>query len=47
MGTIGAVTLLFSWVGARTTAVMKAWLLRTIFSVLIGVIGICVATGLI
>jgi len=47
MGTIGAVTLLFSWIGARTTAMMKAWLLRSIFGVLIGIIGICVAVGLI
>jgi len=47
MGTIGAVTLFFSWLGARATAMMKAWLLRAIFGVLIGIIGICVAVGLI
>ncbi|MCD6300108.1 MAG: sulfite exporter TauE/SafE family protein [Dehalococcoidales bacterium] len=47
MGTIGAVTLLFSWIGARTTAAMKAWLLRAIFGVLIAIVGILVAVGLI
>jgi Sulfite exporter TauE/SafE. len=47
MGTIGVVTLLFSWIGARSTAAMKAWLLKAIFGLLIGIIGILVAVGLI
>ncbi|MBN2186564.1 MAG: hypothetical protein JW732_03835 [Dehalococcoidia bacterium] len=47
MGTIGAATLLFSWTDDSTKIVMKAWLLRTIFSVLVGVADICAATGLI
>ena len=47
MGTIGVVTLLFSWIGARTTAITKAWLLRAIFGLLIGIIGISVVVGLI
>lgn len=47
VGTIGAVTLVFSWLGARTTAAMKAWFLKAIFGVLIAIIGICVAAGLI
>jgi len=44
---IGLVTLLFSWLGARTTKLMKAWALRAIFGVLIGVVGIIVAFGFI
>ena len=47
VGAIGAVTLVFSWLGARVTAIMKAWLLRGIFGVIISTIGICVAVGLI
>ena len=45
--TIGLVTMLFSWLGARTTKIMKAWILRGIFGVLIGVVGLSVAIGLI
>jgi len=44
---IGVVTLFFSWLGARSTKTMKAWILRAIFGVLIMIIGICVAAGLI
>ena len=44
---IGAVTLLFSWIGARATKTMKAWLLRAIFGILISIIGISVTIGLI
>lgn len=44
---IGGVTLVFSYLGARTTAGMKAWVLRAIFGVLIGFVGACVAAGLI
>lgn len=40
---IGAVTLLFSWLGARATKAVKAWLLRAIFGVLISIVGACVA----
>ena len=47
MAGIDAVTLLFSYLGARTTATMKAWVLRAIFGVLIGIVGACVAVGLI
>jgi len=39
--------MLFSWLGARTTKIMKAWILRGIFGVLIGVVGLSVAIGLI
>lgn len=42
---IGLVTLIFSWLGARTTKLMKAWALRAIFGVLIGIIGVIVAFG--
>ena len=45
--TIGLVTLVFSWLGARTTKAMKAWVLRAIFGVLIGLVGLSVAMGLI
>lgn len=44
---IGLVTLVFSWLGARATKTMKAWVLRVIFGILIGITGIIVATGLI
>ncbi len=44
---IGAITLLFSWLGARSTKVVKAWLLKVIFGILIGLIGVSVAVGLI
>jgi len=37
----------FSWLGARTTKMMKAWVLKGIFGVLIGLIGLSVAIGLI
>ena len=42
---IGLVTLVFSWLGARATKTMKAWVLRAIFGVLIGLTGIVVALG--
>ena len=45
--TIGLVTLVFSWLGARSTKAMKAWVLRAIFGVLIGLVGLSVAIGLI
>ncbi len=45
--TIGVFTLIFSWIGARVTKTMKAWMLTAIFGVLIGIIGLCVAIGLI
>ena len=45
--TIGIVTMFFSWLGARTTKMMKAWVLKGIFGVLIGLIGLSVAIGLI
>ena len=45
--TIGLVTLVFSWLGARTTKAMKAWVLRGIFGVLIVFVGLSVAMGLI
>jgi len=45
--TIGLVTLVFSWLGARSTKAMKAWVLRAIFGVLIGLVGLSVAMGLI
>jgi len=45
--TIGLVTLPFSWLGARTTKAMKAWVLKAIFGVLIGLVGLSVAMGLI
>lgn len=42
---IGLVTLVFSWLGARATKTMKAWVLRAIFGILIGITGIVVALG--
>ena len=45
--TIGLVTMFFSWLGARTTKITKAWVLKGIFGVLIGLIGLSVAVGLI
>jgi len=45
--TIGLVTLGFSWLGARTTKAMKAWVLRAIFGIVISLVGISVAIGLI
>jgi len=45
--TIGLVTTISSWLGARTTRWMKAWILRAIFGVLIGFVGFCVALRLI
>ena len=47
LATIGLVTLVSSWLGARTTKAMKAWVLRTIFGVLILLVGLSVAIGLI
>ena len=47
LATIGVVTLVFSWLGARTTKAMKAWVLRAIFGVLIVLVGLSVAMGLI
>ena len=44
---IGIVTLIFSWLGARATKTMKAWVLTAIFGILIGIIGASVAIGLI
>jgi len=45
--TIGLVTLVFSWLGARTTKAMKAWVLRAVFGILIVLVGLSVAAGLI
>jgi len=45
--TIGLVTMVFSWLGARTTKITKAWVLKGIFGVLIGLVGLSVAVGLI
>jgi len=42
---IGLVTLVFSWLGARATKTMKAWVLRAIFGILILIVGIAVALG--
>jgi uncharacterized membrane protein YfcA len=42
---VGLVTLVFSWLGARATKTMKAWVLRAIFGILIGIAGIAVALG--
>ncbi len=47
VATIGTVTLFFSWLGARATKTMKAWILTAAFGILIGVTGACVATGVI
>ena len=47
LAVIGIVTLIFSWLGARATKVMKAWVLTAIFGILIGIIGVSVAIGLI
>jgi len=44
---IGAVTLLFSWIGARAAKTTKAWILKMAFGVLIGIIGVLVALGFI
>ncbi len=44
---IGLVTLVFTWIGARATKSVKAWILRAVFGGLIGAIGIGVAIGLI
>ena len=38
LAAIGIVTLIFSWLGARATKVMKAWVLTAIFGILIGII---------
>jgi len=42
---IGLVTLVFTWLGARATKSVKAWMLRAVFGGLIGAIGIGVAIG--
>jgi hypothetical protein len=42
---LGLVTLVFSWLGARATKTMKAWVLRATFGILIGITGIVVALG--
>jgi len=44
---IGLVTLIFSWIGAKATKTVKAWILTAIFGILIGAIGFSVAAGLI
>jgi len=44
---IGIVTLIFSWLGAKATKTVKAWVLTAIFGVLIGFIGLSVAFGVI
>jgi len=44
---IGLVTLVFTWIGAKATKSVKAWILRAVFGGLISAIGIGVAVGLI
>ncbi len=44
---IGLVTLFFSWLGAKTTKMTKAWILRVVFGVIIGLVGLSVALKII
>ena len=44
---IGIVTLIFSWLEAKATKTVKAWVLIAMFGVLIGFIGLSVAFGVI
>jgi len=44
---IGLAMLFFTWLGARVTKMMKAWVLKAAFGVLIGAVGLSVAAGII